>query len=496
MVTAGLMVTPGQLVGRRRLSPHIEIGPTCIVKGFTSNFSLSTADGANAKSAFGFKISKASKSAAANVRLVPNANTAKALGSTIVCINLPAVSSLCSTVDRLCGASACKVNVTTSKFKPAGLVKPKSLPCCLKGAVNILPGLPATLQPTVTVNLTYTVTNNGTAASPAATFAFWLDRPITPACNDVTGATGALRPLAAGESRAKFLVVTLPGAPGQYTLRLLLDSACIVNEISETDHLASLPYLISTTIGPVANLALTSLALSTSPSSGAFTPGQLVNLTVGVLNNGTAASTSSVLSVFTDSPVTPTCRGLGRAVGTSVDVLAAGSSANITVTVPGPLSFGAKTLQVVLDSECTVIETTRADNVAGVSYTVAAPDFVASNLQVIPLGGPVLQVGTIFSVNATITNVGTAAGDPGLFGAFTTVSSPAGCGDARLNSPLGSYPWSAGSIPPGASVTAQFTGFRAEAVPGKYVLWFVVNYLCRPQEPNFVDNQLNFTYTI
>jgi subtilase family serine protease len=266
-------------------------------------------------------------------------------------------------------------------------------------------GLPATLQPTVTVNLTYTVTNNGTAASPAATFAFWLDRPITPACNDVTGATGALRPLAAGESRAKFLVVTLPGAPGQYTLRLLLDSACIVNEISETDHLASLPYLISTTIGPVANLALTSLALSTSPSSGAFTPGQLVNLTVGVLNNGTAASTSSVLSVFTDSPVTPTCRGLGRAVGTPVDVLAAGSSANITVTVPGPLSFGAKTLQVVLDSECTVIETTRADNVAGVSYTVAAPDFIASNLQVIPLGGPVLQVGTIFSVNATITNV-------------------------------------------------------------------------------------------
>jgi hypothetical protein len=264
-------------------------------------------------------------------------------------------------------------------------------------------GPPFELLATDSVFVNFNITNNGSAASPVTTKAFWIEKATAPTCND-GGTVLPVAPLAPGESRTESLFQRLPGAPGLYTFRVMVDNTCTVNEVSETDNIASLPYLISATIGPIANLALTSLVLSPSPSSGAFTPGQLVNVTVGVLNNGTALINSAV-AAFSDSPDAPPCREPGRAAVAASAALPGGSSANITFAVPVSLSFGAKTLRLVLDADCLEVESTRADNFASVSYNVAGPDFVVSNLQVIPLGGPVLQVGTIFSVNATITNV-------------------------------------------------------------------------------------------
>ncbi|KIZ06962.1 hypothetical protein MNEG_0991 [Monoraphidium neglectum] len=653
----------------------IAIVPTCIVKGLTSNVSLSTPEGANAKSAFGFKINKASKSAAANIKIAPTSATAKSLGSSIVCINLPAAAGLCNTVDKLCGASTCKINVTTTKFKPASLTKPKSLPCCLAGNVNILPafqadfavtaiqliptspvagqpftarvtvtntgeiasdpfivgvyadkaataacgeaadktnttgpiavgasatvnfgltagtvgnktlrafsdlfcnlqeksdvndqltlpytvvaatpgtnttnpgtntttpgtnttnpgtnttnpgtnttnpgnttvpatlsnlvasalaitgytGLPATLLPGQTANLTFFVTNAGSAASAATTYALWLNKLVAPVCNDAGATiTGAVPALAAGASTPITVPVSLPSTLGALTARLIVDFACSVAESNEADNVAALAYQIAAPVGPTANLVIKSLLAD--PSLAAGVPlGQLLNLTIEVLNNGTDVSSSAaVVTAFADKLGTPACGEAGDA-SIPLPALPVGSSANVTLSVPAPLLLGAKTLKVVLDGNCALIESSKADNVGSLLYTVLGADFVLSAAEAVPGVGSLLQINGPFALNLTVTNIGNAAGDPGSLGAFLGITSPAACGSAALNSPSGSSFWGAGPIAPGATATSLFNGFQAAGSAGTYTLWIAVNYMCVIKEPNYANNQLNFTYTL
>jgi hypothetical protein len=84
--------------------------------------------------------------------------------------------------------------------------------------------------------------------------------------------------------------------------------------------------------------------------------------------------------------------------------------------------------------------------------------------------------------NAALPQIGNIAGDPGVVGALSGVLSPLLCGNPLLSGGglLGSFAWTLGAIPPGATVTALFPGFLSTGLLGVPVnIWVVVNNLVR-----------------
>ncbi|KIY95401.1 hypothetical protein MNEG_12562 [Monoraphidium neglectum] len=81
-------------------------------------------------------------------------------------------------------------------------------------------------------------------------------------------------------------------------------------------------------------------------------------------------------------------------------------------------------------------------------------------------------------------------------GAFSSITSPLGCGSPLFNTFINSVAWSAGDIAPGQTVSVPFPGFTAAAVPGLTDIWVAINYLCGVVEPTIANNQKLLSFTV
>ncbi|KIZ06961.1 hypothetical protein MNEG_0990 [Monoraphidium neglectum] len=486
----------------------IAIVPTCIVKGLTSNFSLSFADGTNAKSAFGFKINKASRKVVANVRIAPKTSTSKALGSTVVCINLPAAAGLCNTVGSLCGGTTCKVNVTTSKFKPASLTKPKSLPCCLTGNVNIqqalqtdfavtaiqlTPTSPVTGQP---FTARVTVTNTGEIAANPGSLGVWADKAALAACGEAADQTNAtVGSIAAGASVTVSFTFTA-GAVGNKTFRAYSDPACAIPEKSDTNDQLALSYTVVSAVTSNVNLVASALAITGYAGPPAtLLPGQTATVRFVVTNAGTSASPATTYALWVNKASVAVCNDAGPSTIAAVPALAAGAATTLTAIVALPGTSGAYTLQLIVDYPCSVAESSEADNTASYAYQLAVPagplpDLTITNVLTNPGLTGLLPVGQLLNLTFTVVNQGTAASLPGLYSIINNLLGLPLCGA------LGTVSGALGALAPGASQTVNVPALPLASIPGLNTLSIVADSNCSSIEANKTNNVVALPYNI
>ncbi|KIY95019.1 hypothetical protein MNEG_12943 [Monoraphidium neglectum] len=495
--------------GITRLSTvSIAIVPTCIVKGLTSNFSLSLADGTNAKTAFRFKINKASRKADANVRIAPKTSTAKALGSTTVCINLPAAAGLCNTVGSLCGGTTCKVNVTTSKFKPANLTKPKSLPCCLTGNVNIQPALQTdfavtAIQLTPTSPVTgqpftagVTVTNTGEVAANPGSLGVWADKAVQAACGEAADQTNATVGLIAAGASVNVSFTFTAGAVGNKTFRAYSDPTCAIPEKSDTNDQLTLSYTVVAAPTSTVNLVASALAITGYAGPPAtLLPGQTANVTFVVTNAGTNPSPATTYALWANKATVAVCNAAGPSIVAGVPALAAGAATTITAVVALPGAIGAYMLQLIVDYPCSVAESSEADNTASYAYQLAVPagplpDLAITNVLTNPGLTGLLPVGQVLNLTFTVVNQGTAASLPGLYTIFNNLLGLPLCGA------LGTASGALGALAPGANQTVNLPALPLASIPGLNTLQIVADSNCSSLEADKTNNVVALPYNI
>jgi len=239
-----------------------------------------------------------------------------------------------------------------------------------------------------------------------------MNRPSqTLACGDPIPVTktGVLA-LAAGVSRDETISVTLPGANGTYHAVALVDSACTVAEMDNTDNDRPDEYVVST---PQPNLTIVPGTFHVQNGA----PGASVDATVTVRNDGAIATPAGYEVAVTTIASTMNCATAesGQDLG---GILAAGASRSHTFQVTLSTTPGAHTATVMVDSDgsdpvCTITESNELDNLANVGYSALTSFTPAtSNLDAAPT---LVRKGntTVLTVNATNVTSCTLSGDNG-----------------------------------------------------------------------------------
>ncbi|TSD00397.1 MAG: Uncharacterized protein Greene101415_855, partial [Parcubacteria group bacterium Greene1014_15] len=240
-----------------------------------------------------------------------------------------------------------------------------------------------------------TVHNAGNAPTPTP-FEVAINQ-TNPAMTATTPEDGAVitLPLAAGASRTVF-ISTILGAAGPKTGSAMADSDDVVTEQREIDNTLPVSFVISV---PRPNLIITGFDVPNG------TPGALVDVTVTVKNDGTAATTVGYEVAVNVNTSTMNCATLesGQATG---GILAAGASrSHVIPSVALPSTPGAHIATALVDSDgvdptCTITESNETDNTKNTGFSVAAFAVGTSKLDGTP---KLLQKGktVVLTVNAT-----------------------------------------------------------------------------------------------
>ncbi len=241
---------------------------------------------------------------------------------------------------------------------------------------------PASAQFGQTLNVSWAVTNVGTAPASAA----WSDRVyLSTASNSISGATplatvaAEASPLQAGQGYAHAANVSLPfsaqSVPGAFWLVAAADYANAQAEASEGNNLRSVPVTLG--FPPLPDLAVTRVIAPTNTL-----PNQAFNVSWSVTNRGSAMA-SGVWSetLIVTNTVTG---GAAQALFTFTNTLAAGQSLSRTQAVTLPLNGPAGDLAVLvlLDSRNEIIESAEANNLAAATNWLSVPLVITLQLPV------------------------------------------------------------------------------------------------------------------
>ncbi len=216
-------------------------------------------------------------------------------------------------------------------------------------------------------------------------------------------------------------------------------------------------------------------------------PGKPVTVKATLRNQGLAAGEAGTVSVWLDRAAPPACGEIGDGTK-AVRRVNAGAQKQVVFRglVAGP--EGAKTLQVMADSQCVTAEANEANNAAAQAYTVVLPkpDFVVTGITFVP-ASPMAD--SLFKAKVTVRNQGDAAGDGGALGLWLDRLAAPACGDAADRTV------NVGAVGKGARKVLTVTGLAAGAAGAKNLLAFVDSACLRPEKDES-NNQFTQGYVV
>jgi hypothetical protein len=311
-------------------------------------------------------------------------------------------------VDSLCQVSESNEDNNQTGWSVDVYAKPNleiMLPYDNPEAITFSPANPQVGQP---VQVVVNYRNNGCAPAGFFYVDIYKNSPDYPylECNQYGDTYCYSDGLAAGATATCTKTITY-SAPGDYTLAAFVDSACVVDEVTEFNW----GYNYNTngvpiTISP-AQPDLIVQSITTDPVSPQA--GQPVSVTVTIKNQGYAATGTTVFwyDFYKNRDTAPTVGVYGNEYQ-STSGLAAGATTSRTWTVTYA-DAGIYKMWAQVDSEGGITESNEDNNVLGpVNFTIipAKPDLIITSLTK-DVANPV--VGQTINVTASIKNQGLAA---------------------------------------------------------------------------------------
>lgn len=263
---------------------------------------------------------------------------------------------------------------------------------------NILFSTPAPAEGAA-VTITAVIVNNGASAAQRVLVQF-VD--VTNGAFEPIGSEQMLESIAPGQTANANVVFDTSGRSGNRKIQVLVDSNNLVAESDEGDNEATTNLNVS--LPPAANLTVLASSIGFNPLQPVA--GQVVSVTVSVLNQGDAGAENVVVQVLdvTGGDTVP----VGEPQ--QIDEIAAGSTGTVRIFYTVGAQAGERQLRVVVDPGNFVAESDETDNRTTVTLSVAAgnmPNLVvqAENIGFQP-SSPVN--GTPVTLTATILNKGSA----------------------------------------------------------------------------------------
>jgi subtilase family serine protease/subtilisin family serine protease len=238
---------------------------------------------------------------------------------------------------------------------------------------------PASGNPGQQIQTTVVVTNQGTANSGGFNVGVYLSLDAAITTGDTLVGSGSVSSLAVGGQQTLTVSGTIPSSltPGTYFLGAIVDSGNSVSESNENNN--SVAGNQTSVASAMPDLVATSVL---GPASGS--PGEQIQITVDVKNQGTGSSGGFNVSVYLslDATVTTNDTQVGSYY---VSSLAAGEQKGVTIndTIPSTLAPGPYYLGAIVDSGYSVPESNEDNNsVAGnqISIGVGLPDLMATSV--------------------------------------------------------------------------------------------------------------------
>ncbi|MFD4525657.1 CARDB domain-containing protein [Streptomyces sp. NPDC058470] len=214
--------------------------------------------------------------------------------------------------------------------------------------VTDLTWTPAAPTESDTVTVQATVRNSGTAAAPATTVNVSLEGTVA--------GSAPVGALAAGASQTVSVAVG-KRATGTYTVSAVVDPTDTVPELDSTNNSRTAANKLTVTQSPGPDLEVT--GITTNPASPAA--GASVSFTVAVHNRGispTPAGSVARLQVG------------GTTLNGTTGAIAAGATANVTISGTWTATSGASVLTATADATNTVTETNENNNIFSRSIVV------------------------------------------------------------------------------------------------------------------------------
>jgi hypothetical protein len=250
-------------------------------------------------------------------------------------------------------------------------------------------------NPNEVATATVTVRNIG-GAPTAAGFAVDLFRNALNPVNCGSVATKRVnRPaLAAGVSDTFDISFNVTTAPANQTLRVFVDSLCVIAEDSEVNNQATLAYVVK---GP--DLAVTDVTVT--PSIGL--PGTAATMSVTIKNLGSLDAGAFRMDSWFALVGAPSCGATGS-VTSNFGGLAAGAEITTNYSFTFPAVVGQHEARAFVESQCLIKEIGESNNQRVRRYNVAGPDLAVTNIVVSPTTS---NPGGAASVTVTVKNIGT-----------------------------------------------------------------------------------------
>jgi uncharacterized repeat protein (TIGR01451 family) len=255
------------------------------------------------------------------------------------------------------------------------------------------------------VTMTATILNDGSAPANDVIVQF----------TDVTGGDAVpigveqtIETIEAGRSHLLHMSYRNTEEVGERIIQVIVDPSDVIAESDENDNSATKDLVVTPPIIP--NLAVAASNLTFDPAMPIA--GDMVTVTVTVLNNGTGDTSDVLVHVLDMSD------GTGEMIGEAqtIPAIPAGASETISVTYDTTDKAGERRIQVVVDPENTIAESDEEDNVVAKTLRVLSeserPEPQA-NLVVKPESvqfNPITPtVGMPVTVTVTVSNTGEAA---------------------------------------------------------------------------------------
>ncbi|MCC6167020.1 MAG: S8 family serine peptidase [Caldilineaceae bacterium] len=321
------------------------------------------------------------------------------------------------------------------------------------------------------------VINNGNAEANDVRVQFMDAGGSSPA---PIGAPQTLANIPVGGSATAQIDYDTGDRPGERTLQVVVDPYNLIAEGNEADNQAQRTFTV--TVPPAPDLAIDTANIVFSPATPQ--PGDQVTVHA-VLRNDGAVDAKEVAVQFLDVTDSDAVTPIGAPQ--LVDLLPAGGSAAVEVTLETAGVSGDRKVKVVLDPQNTVAETDEENNEAQATLTMARmpqPNLVLTS-QFVGFDTISAGRGATVTVIATVQNSGAQVAN-NVAVQFVDVTSGA--------VPIGE-PQTIASIPPGGSGVAQVV-YDTRGLAGDRRLEITVDPFNFIAETSEYDNEARVTLTV
>ena len=203
--------------------------------------------------------------------------------------------------------------------------------------------------------LSATVSNDGDGGSAATTLRYYRSTDATITTSDTEEGTNAVGALAASATSSESIGLTAPSSAGTYYYGACADS--VAGE-SDTTNNCSSSVQVTVSAPPVQtgpDLDITAIVISRSPFG--TPPGASLNMSVGVANQGSAASPATTLRYYRSTDVTITTSDTEEATD-AVEGLAASGTVTLEEELFAPSTAGTYYYGACVDSVTDESDTT------------------------------------------------------------------------------------------------------------------------------------------